>query len=122
MVGLKQFVRFDSDAFFRDKRLMAVGCKPWADHDSGALLGTRIDVLITHDGTKYAPGKDGKPISNQYQRLTIKVRKQISVPMESVIVPVNPVCTIWGDFQSELSVKTDDVKIVQQQGQAAPKA
>lgn len=122
MVGLKQFLRFDSDAFFRDKRLMAVGCKPWADHNSGALLGTKIDTLITQDATKYAPGKDGKPISNQYQRLTIKVRKQISVPMESVVVPVNPVCTIWGDFQNELSVKADDLKIVQQQGHAVPKA
>ena len=56
--------------------------------------------------------KDGIPISNKYQRFVFKLEgKRLNIPVDTQISPVNPVCTIYGDYQTELSVRVDDVRV-----------
>ena len=42
----------------------------------------------------------------------VKVPKRIDLPLKSIIRLVNPNCTVYGDYRTELSVKADDVQII----------
>lgn len=112
MRNLNQFVAFDLDAFMAGKDLTVAACTPWSDYDTKAKLGTRIEVAITRDDTKYAPGKDGETRTNLYEKLTVKVEKDISLPVGSVVTIVGGKATIFGDYRNQLSIKAEDVKIV----------
>lgn len=116
---LGQFTRFDFAAFAADKVFMATGQRPWADRDTGAKLGTIVDAVIFKDATTYKR-KEGDTSTNQFEKLAFKVPKEIVIPAESEIRPVNPVATVYGDYRERLSVKADSVEVVQRQ--AAPSA
>ena len=71
-------------------------------------LGWIVDVAITTDKTPYRL-KDGETGSNLYEKLSFKCVKQPMVGVADEVVPVNPVCTIWGEYRNNLSVKCDAV-------------
>lgn len=112
MQGLNYFAKFDTDAFFKGKVFSAQRCPIWQDYNTKATLGTRVECVIIEDKTEYP--KDG--IGNRYEKITFKVPREVSIPSDSIVVPVNPVATIYGDHRDQLSVKCDDVKIVTQNG------
>lgn len=115
MKFLAQFNRFDFEAFSKDKRLVVVGCSPWKDQ-SGTVLGTKVETVIFADNTEYTR-KDGDTSTNQFEKLTFKVKKtDLQIPKESIVRPVNPVATIWGEFRNQLSVKCDDIQVAQRKG------
>ena len=115
MKALRQFLEFKSDAFFYGKKCAVIESKEWKDFDSKEILGTKVEVVILEDLTDYRPGKDGKKPSNLYEKLTLKVKKKnLDVPNGTLVVPVNPVATVYGDFQNMLSVVADDISIAQQ--------
>lgn len=115
MKYLSQFNKFDFEEFSKEKRLMVVGCAPWRDQ-SGVVLGTKVDTVIFVDNTQYTR-KEGDTSTNQFEKLTFKVSKQnLDIPRESVVKPVNPIATIWGDFRNQLSVKCDDMLVAQKKG------
>lgn len=47
--------------------------------------------------------------SNRFEKLRFKVNKDITIPMDAVIVPVNPVATVYGKYRNNLSIKWDNV-------------
>lgn len=112
--GIREFFGFDFDRFMQGKRLTVTGCGPWKDYTNGQVLGTKVEVAITEDRTPYAPGKDGKPVSNLYEKLVFKVGKNINVPIGAAIVPVGAAATVYGEYQNQLSIRVTDIKAAQQ--------
>lgn len=111
--GIREFFGFDFDRFSQGKRFTVAGCVPWKDYTSGQLLGTKVEVAITEDKTPYKPGKDGTPVSNLFEKLAFKVSKNINIPIGSMVVPVDAVATVYGQYQNELSIRVADIKVVQ---------
>ena len=61
----------------------------------------------------YPSGKDGTgEYSNLFEKFTVKVFKDINVPVGATVELVNPVGTVYGEFRNQLSVRADDVRIV----------
>ena len=112
MKYLNQFSVFDLEKFLNGKKLVVTGCAPLKDNDTGKVLGTRVSTVIFADNTEYRH-KDGETGSNRFEKLNIKVSKIISVPENAVVIPVNAVGTIYGEFRNQLSIKAEDIRIVQ---------
>lgn len=113
MNHLKQFQFFDFERFSEKKAFLVTGRRVWKDKDTGATLGTCVDTVIIKDETPYEQ-KDGEYKTNRFKELTFKVRKNISIPENTYVKPINAVATIWGDYRNQLSVKCDDIQILQQ--------
>ena len=47
------FTYFDFEGFMKGKTLMCTGVTPWKDHDTGAILGTKVETAIFKDKTNY---------------------------------------------------------------------
>ena len=91
---------------------------PWQDYDTKALLGTKVETVITVDNTPYQPGADGTVQTNLFEKVTFKVAKNdVNVKVGDFVKPVNAVATIYGEFQNQLSVKADDVVVVEKTGE-----
>ena len=109
MKKLRKGLKFDAAWFFRGKVLVATECRPWTDYNTKEELGTKVEVVITKDATDY-----GDPtVSNVFERFSIKVGRKIEVPAGSIVMPVDPECTVYGNFSENLSVKASDLRIVQ---------
>lgn len=113
MKNLNKFQKFDLLAFLQGKELTVTGCRPWKDHDTQQELGTVVDTAITKDETVYPTGKDGNVQTNLYEKFAIKVAKPLSIPAGAIVTIVNGTATVYGDFRNQLSVRADDVKVVQ---------
>ena len=111
MKFLNQFTKFDLQGFLADKQLMVTGTSEWVDFDSKAHRGTKIEVAIVSDRTKYKQ-RDGQQETNRFEKLAIKVSKDVTVPLESIITLVNGTASVYGDYRNQLSVTADDVKIM----------
>lgn len=118
MRKLRQFLKFDFDGFSKDKLFLAIGCRDWNDDKSGAHLGKKIDTVIIKDETPYED-KEGKLISNCYEKVTFKVGKDVYVPEKSCVVPINAEASVWGKYSENLSVKCDDIRVLQKQSSKA---
>lgn len=116
MKFLSQFQQFDFDKFAKDKGFMVVGCSPWKEHGTNEILGTKVETVIYADNTEYKR-TDGDSSTNRFEKLTFKVAKAgLEIPLDSIVKPVNPVATIWGEFRNQLSVKCSDMQIAQRKG------
>lgn len=109
---LSQF--FDWNRFSKDKKFLVTGCKVWEDFNTKETLGTAVEVCITADNTAYIQ-TDGESVSNLFEKLTFKIRKPISIPLNTQVVPTGVKATIYGKYHNELSVKCEDIKTVSQQ-------
>ena len=107
------FVRFDWQAFAKDKRWMCTGCTEWKDHDTGKHMGTLVEATIIDDKTVYYDN-DGNElkVTNRFEKINFKVKKDVEIPLDSIINPVGVTAKAYGDFNSKLSVKCDDIQIV----------
>lgn len=112
MKKLNQFLKFDMDTFSQGKLYQVVGIEPWNDFNTKAHLGTKVTTVIARDKTPYKC-KDGEVVTNLYEKLVFKIRKDVQVPINSYIVPVNAVGVVYGDYRNQLSVTADDVRIMQ---------
>ncbi len=111
MKKLSQFMVFNFEAFTKEKMLRVTGVSEWVDFETKKHMGTKIEVTIVKDNTRYKQ-KDGENVSNIYEKFNIKVPKDVNVPMNAYIVPVNAVATVYGDYKNQLSVKADDIRVI----------
>lgn len=52
-------------------------------------------------------------MTNLFEKMTFKVAKsRVDVKVHDIVMPVHPVATIYGDYQNQLSIKADDVVVV----------
>ena len=117
MKNLYQFQKFLLPEFLNGKELTVTGCHPWKDYDTEQILGTAVDIAITKDETLYQPSKDGSVQTNLFEKFTVKLQKfNFSVPAGTVVTIVNGTANVYGERRNQLSVKAEDVKIVQAPG------
>lgn len=111
MKKLSQFMRFDFEAFSKEKAYQAIGTSEWVDYSTKEHMGTKVECLITKDNTQYKL-KEGENVSNRFEKLTFKIRKDVNVPMNAYVMPVNAVATVYGEYRNQLSVTADDIQIL----------
>ena len=111
MKKLNQFVKFLFDEFSKGKVYRVTGVRPWLDYDTKEHLGTKIDVIIAEDKTVYDT-KNGETVTNQYEKLAFKIPKDIKIPTDARVTPVNPVAVVYGQYRNQLSVTADDIKVI----------
>lgn len=105
---LSAFKQFDNQGFFEPKALMAMSEELWVDYDSRKKLGTKLNVVIWQDQSDY-----GDPaITNAGQTLAVKIagREPRTNITPHLVRLINPVATVYGDYQNQLSVRADDVE------------
>ncbi|WP_179123806.1 hypothetical protein [Paraliobacillus ryukyuensis] len=116
MKKLRQFNKFDCETFFKEKDVRVMAHEPWNEYVDGQAtkqLGTKYKCVIVTDNTKYE-GKDVHPDLNAGEQIDVKVpQSPKDYKKFSRIMFVNPTASVYGQFMSELSVKADDVDIIQ---------
>lgn len=104
--------------FLQGKKLSTLECSEWREYSKdskkpGAVLGTKVTLVFLEDKTPYSPGKNGQPVSNRYAQMVVKVKKKdLAIPVDTIVELVNPVARIYGDYRNELSVTADDIRPV----------
>ena len=112
MKKLNLFTRFDFEAFANGKKFMLIAQKPWTDYNSGEVLGTKFELVITQDKTDYGTQPDGERVSNLYEKFTVKVAKNITMPLNVEVALTNPTANVYGDYRNNLSVVADGLKVI----------
>lgn len=108
---LSQFSYFDIEGFLEKIKLVTIGVAPWKEYETGVLKGTKVEVVIAGDKHRYNTA-DGEVVNNVYEKLTIKVPKDINVPMNTEVRLVNPEGNIYGEYRNQLSITADDIQVV----------
>lgn len=108
---LNQFLYFDYPKFAEGKVLRVIGITDWKDYTTKEHRGKKVETVIAEDNTKYTL-KDGESVSNKYEKIVFKVKKDVTVPIDARVEPVNPVCTVYGDYRNQLSVIADDIRVI----------
>ena len=113
MKALLQFLVFLWASFAEGKIFKVTGIRPWLDYTTKQPLGWQVDTVIAQDLTPYK-SKDGKTISNLYEKVSFKVRSstQPSVSIGDCVEPVDAECTVYGEYRNLLSVKCSDIRVV----------
>lgn len=91
--------------------MQVIGISEWKEYKTEKHLGVKIEVVITKDATEYTQ-KEGEKVSNLYEKLIFKCHKEIKVPLNAMIEPINPVATVYGDFRNQLSIVVDDIRVI----------
>jgi hypothetical protein len=112
MKKLIQFQSFEWGAFTKGKLFLVTGTSEWRDFNTKEHLGTIVEVVIYKDETQYAQ-KEGEHVTNRFEKLKFKIRKDVDVPINCFVQPVGVTATIYGDYRNQLSVKADDIKVIQ---------
>ncbi|MBD5155661.1 MAG: hypothetical protein HDT15_11560 [Oscillibacter sp.] len=116
--NLRSFLVFQTAEFLKGKALMVTAIRDWEDYNTKQYLGTKVEVTVTADNTAYPPAKNGQQISNLYEKMWIKVPDKVSVPIGSLVAPVNAVGTIYGEYQNQLSIRADSITVLSAAGTA----
>ena len=108
---LNQFNYFDAEGFFLKLVLIAVGKSVWKEYGSDIVKGTKVEVVIASDKHNYN-SSNGEVVNNMYEKLTIKVPKNIDVPMNAKVRVINPEASIYGEYRNQLSVVAEDIEVL----------
>ncbi len=111
MKGLNQFVCFDFSAFMDGKTFVVTGVSDYQDFETKKHLGTKVECVIVADKTHYT-FKDGKTFTNRFERITFKVNKDVNPPVDAQVMPKNAVASVYGEYRNQLSVKCDDIVVI----------
>lgn len=111
MKKLSQFLKFDFEAFSKEKAFQVIGTSEWTDYNTKIHMGTKIDALIAKDATQYKQ-KEGEHVTNAFEKLTFKIRKDVNVPAGAFVMPVNASATVYGEYRNQLSVTADDIRVI----------
>ncbi|EXJ23868.1 hypothetical protein ADIAL_0660 [Alkalibacterium sp. AK22] len=115
MKKLRQFNKFDAEGFFQEKDVRVMAHEPWNDYEDGQIakqLGTKYKCVIATDNTTY-DGDDVPADLNAGEQIDVKIAKQPKDYKKfSKIKFIQPTASVYGTFQSELSVKAEDIEII----------
>lgn len=51
-------------------------------------------------------------VNNMYEKLTVKLPKEMDVPMNVEVKLINPEASIYGEYRNQLSIVAEDVQVV----------
>ena len=111
MKGLNQFQKFDYEAFLEGKTFLVVRCTPWLDFNTKVRLGTKVECVISEDKTHYLPSAEGDKIDNRYEKISFKIRKDISIPEDSRVIPTIIKASVYGEYRNMVSFEVSDITI-----------
>ena len=111
MKKLNMFTYFDFDGFAKGKRFTSTGIQPLKDFDSGKVIGTKVEAVISQDNTNYG-NNEGETVSNHYEKVIFKVKAHIDIPMNVEIRPVNAKATVYGEFRNQLSITAENIEVI----------
>jgi hypothetical protein len=108
---LNSFLAFDWLAFSKGKTFMVVGIGNWVEFGTGNILGKKFELVILEDKTDYGVVADGEVISNQFEKLTVKVAGdfEANVSINSHVTLDGVVATVYGDYRNMLSIKASSI-------------
>lgn len=119
MKKLSQFTKFLFAEFSAGKIYRVTRVYPWVDYETKKPMGTKVDVVIAEDNTQYDT-KNGETVTNLYEKLSFKIKKDVNIPVNARVIPVNPVAVVYGEYRNQLSVTADDIKVVAPQKVTEP--
>lgn len=108
---LHQFRQFDSQKFLKDKVLEVTQITNWVDYNTKEVLGDKVEVVILVDNTPYTPTKNGETVTNKFEKLNVKVPNADNIKAGDQVTLINPVGSVYGEYQNQLSLKADGLKI-----------
>lgn len=108
---LSQFDYFDAEEFFSKLGLITVGKSKWKEYGTGKEIGTKVEVVIASDKHDYITA-EGESVNNMYEKLTVKISKEIDVPMNAKVRLINPEAIIYGEYRNMLSVTAEDIEVL----------
>lgn len=113
---LTQFIKFDWKAFLADKEIRCSEVGELVDYNTKKHLGTRVVAIIVKDDTQYN-NTDGKTVSNRYEKFNINILKDVNVPIDAKIMPLDVVrATAYGEqdskYKTKLSITCNDIKVM----------
>lgn len=111
MKKLAQFLKFDFEEFSKGKAYQAISVSEWKDYNTKAHMGVKVDALIAKDDTPYKQ-KEGEHVTNAFEKISFKIRKDVNIPVGAFVMPVNAVGVVYGDYRNQLSVTADDIRVV----------
>ena len=113
MKKLRDFLEFNSEAFFKDKLLQVVSVNEWIDYDTKEHMGVKADLVVLIDKCQYKTSKPGEQVTNRFATFTAKVKRDhIQAQLDDRVRLVNPVGKVWGDYGQNLSVTCDDLEVI----------
>ena len=83
----------------------------WKEYGSDIVKGTKVEVVIASDKHNYN-SSNGEVVNNMYEKLTIKIPKEIDVPMNAKVRVINPEANIYGEYRNQLAVVADDIEVL----------
>ena len=111
MKGLNQFLSFNWDAFAEGKTFIVTGVSEYQDFETKKHLGTKVDCIIASDKTPYK-FKNGEEFTNRFEKISFKVSKDVTIPIETRVIVKNVTASIYGEYRNQLSVKAEDIQVV----------
>jgi len=114
MKKLREFQKFDAEAFLKDKKLVVKEVKDTLEYvdgnQTGTVLGTTIVAAIVEDSTIYSDESTGV---NFMETFNIKVsKKDLEIAQGTEIKISNVIkASVYGQFQNNLSVETETIHI-----------
>lgn len=103
---LNQFNYFDAEGFFSKLKLITVGSTVWKEYGSNVVKGTKLEVVIASDKHRYN-SNEGEVVNNMYEKLTVKLPKEMDVPMNVEVKLINPEASIYGEYPDSYYVFLD---------------
>lgn len=112
-MALKKLSQFElfNNSFFDALDLGTVGKSEWKNFDSGEHMGTKVELVIVGDRNAYKT-TNGEVVNNMYEKITVKIAKDIDVPMNAHVHLVNPQASIYGQYRNQLSIVADDIEVI----------
>lgn len=74
-------------------------------------LDVQFEVVIASDKHRYN-SNEGEVVNNMYEKLTVKLPKEMDVPMNVEVKLINPEASIYGEYRNQLSIVAEDVQVV----------
>ena len=74
-------------------------------------MGTKIEIVVIGDKNRYKT-TNGEAVSNMYEKMTVKIAKDIDVPMNAHVRLVNPQASVYVQYRNQLSIVADDIEVI----------
>lgn len=106
MKSLSQFRKFNFNEFANGKTFAFVNASEWKDYNTKQLLGTKVQLMVITDNTKY----DKEGVNNIGEKFTVKVPGvELGAylkfePMKTAVKVNCENAVVWGDYQNNLSI------------------
>lgn len=117
MKGLKQFLEFNTAAFFNDKKIMVLNVEPYYSYVDGKKtdqkLGTKINAIISGDNTKYFDDS----IDNLFEKISFKIPGVYDInikKMSRIKITKFEKVVVYGQYQNQLSIEISNFEILKE--------